>query len=298
MVEIVCTRGYPGSGKSSWAHTYSLAHDYEVVNRDSVRRMMFGDWWTDVEATESRVITAERALVEGFVNAGRSVIVDAAHLNPAILRAWAHLAYQWRVGFRVVDFDTHVDVCVSRYTKRGEPGGESMIRSLAKRWPVKDWPVVKSRERPKVVPVVERTDLPEAVIVDIDGTLAEMVGRSPYDYSRVYEDQVREPVADLVRLVGEHYRVIVVSGRKDDCEGQTRAWLVDNGIPFDDLLLRPTGAKDRLGDLPDYDVKLALFNEHVRDQYWVRFVLDDRDQVVELWRELGLDCFQVNYGDF
>jgi hypothetical protein len=27
-------------------------------------------------------------------------------------------------------------------------------------------------------------------------------------------------------------------------------------------------------------------------------VFDDRDKVVKMWRENGISCFQVNYGDF
>jgi len=38
---------------------------------------------------------------------------------------------------------------------------------------------------------------------------------------------------------------------------------------------------------------------HIKGKYTIRFVIDDRDRVVQMWRrELGLPCFQVNYGDF
>jgi hypothetical protein len=45
-------------------------------------------------------------------------------------------------------------------------------------------------------------------------------------------------------------------------------------------------------------VKLELFDEHIRDQYDVQFVLDDRNQVVDMWRQLGLTCLQVGPGAF
>ena len=32
--------------------------------------------------------------------------------------------------------------------------------------------------------------------------------------------------------------------------------------------------------------------------YNVKFVLDDRNRVVEMWRSLGLTCLQVADGDF
>ena len=49
----------------------------------------------------------------------------------------------------------------------------------------------------------------------------------------------------------------------------------------------------------DAIVKKEFFDTHIRDKYFVKYVLDDRNQVVDMWRlELGLACLQVNYGDF
>ncbi|WP_157976840.1 phosphatase domain-containing protein [Taibaiella helva] len=46
-------------------------------------------------------------------------------------------------------------------------------------------------------------------------------------------------------------------------------------------------------------VKKQLFDEAIRDRYYIEFVLDDRNQVVDMWRdELKLPSFQVYYGDF
>jgi hypothetical protein len=71
-------------------------------------------------------------------------------------------------------------------------------------------------------------------------------------------------------------------------------WLTQHNITFDLLELRKTddGRMDAI-------VKKELFDMHIANKYFVEFVLDDRNQVVDLWRnELGLTCFQVNYGDF
>ena len=49
----------------------------------------------------------------------------------------------------------------------------------------------------------------------------------------------------------------------------------------------------------DWIVKKELYKAHVKGQYFINFILDDRNQVVDLWRlDLGLPCLQVNYGDF
>jgi len=49
----------------------------------------------------------------------------------------------------------------------------------------------------------------------------------------------------------------------------------------------------------DAIVKKQLFDEAIRDRYYIEFVLDDRNQVVDMWRdELKLPYFQVYYSDF
>ena len=48
----------------------------------------------------------------------------------------------------------------------------------------------------------------------------------------------------------------------------------------------------------DAIVKTELFDAHIRGRYEVLFVLDDRNQVVEMWRVMGLPCLQVAAGDF
>jgi hypothetical protein len=48
----------------------------------------------------------------------------------------------------------------------------------------------------------------------------------------------------------------------------------------------------------DSVVKQELFDEHIRDIYDVVAVYDDRQQVVDMWRAMGIDCFQVAPGNF
>ncbi|SHN43663.1 LNS2 domain-containing protein [Cryptosporangium aurantiacum] len=140
------------------------------------------------------------------------------------------------------------------------------------------------------------TLLPAAVLVDIDGTLAARVtDRSPYDWHRVGEDAPVAAVVTVVRaLHAAGHRIVVVSGRDDECRRQTESWLTHHlDVPYDELLMRR--ARDNRRDAV---VKRELYKRHIRDRYDVQFVLDDRDQVVRMWRELGLVCFQVAPGNF
>lgn len=135
-----------------------------------------------------------------------------------------------------------------------------------------------------------------AVLVDIDGTLALRTGdRSPYDWDRVGEDEPNPPVIELVRVIraaGQH-RIILMSGRDESCRWQTEMWLDAQQVPYDELYMRTE--KD---NRKDSIVKEELHRKHVEGRYDVAWVVDDRQQVVQMWRSLGLTVFQCAEGDF
>lgn len=139
------------------------------------------------------------------------------------------------------------------------------------------------------------------VIVDIDGTLALREGprpRRPYDWHRVGEDAPNRPViATVEALAAAGHRIVFLSGRASvpGCREDTRDWL-ERHLDFDgeiELYMRAEGDHRR-----DAIVKRELFEAHLADRD-ILCVIDDRDQVVRMWRdELKLPCFQVADGDF
>lgn len=311
MTKLYAMRGLPGSGKTTLAAKIAKRNDAVIVNRDQLRRMLLGSWWTGDKSDENRVTVAEGAQVTALLKAGISTVVDATHLEPRYLRRWARLATRLGVEFEVIDVVADVDKCQRRaYERWRTPGYEfgryidpDIIEARAKKYPVEKWPVVTAEPfHPEPVEFVE--GLPEAIIVDIDGTLAHIPdgGRSPYSYDNVGEDVVDEQIRWLVNeLAGDlALKIIVMSGRDDTCREDTEKWLIDNRISFDELHMRPADAKDEHGSkLPDFRVKYDLFNRYIRGNYNVRFVLDDRSQVVtHCWRAMGLKCLQVEPGDF
>lgn len=304
-------RGYSGSGKSTRAAEIAKETGAVIVNRDLLRLMLLGSFWTGKKDDEDRVTVAEEAQVRALLLADTSVIIDSTHLHPPHLRKWAKLATRLGVDFEVVDCPMPEEGCLIRNARRQTKGERSVdanvISKQAKQWPQEKWPTITAQ--PFVIEHVEWIPgLPSAIIVDIDGTLAHMRegGRSPYDYSRVHEDVVDVQVSDLVYDIytyresgccypmDDHTRVLIMSGRDDDCRGITQEWLDNHLIRYDELIMRPADAMDNHGNkLPDYQVKYALFNDHVRGKYNVRFVLDDRLQVCEMWHRLGLKLLRV-----
>lgn len=132
---------------------------------------------------------------------------------------------------------------------------------------------------------------PTAIMVDIDGTLAHMNGRrSPFNWKAVGQDDLDETIARLTR----YYKyVVIMSGRDEVCRPETEKWLAKHGIRYNKLVMRP--ANDNRAD---EIIKWELYELHVAPHYIIDFVLDDRNKVVEMWRDHGLKCLQVAEGDF
>jgi hypothetical protein len=130
------------------------------------------------------------------------------------------------------------------------------------------------------------------IIVDIDGTIALRGERDPYCWEDVINDEQNKPIIGLVMQLEQFNDLIFVSGRKDICRNDTIVWLELCG--FDDFELHMRRADD---NRPDEIVKKEIYEKHIYPRK-VRWVFDDRNKVVKMWRELGLTCLQVADGDF
>jgi predicted kinase len=259
---------------------------------------------------EQFVLDTRDYIVREALKQGKSVIVDDTNLSIKHQdRLESLVAHVNRgIDIELVLFDVPVEECIKRDSQRSGVAkvGAKIIQSMAKSFelrkaglPFSKFKVTTMQNTAQLTTntvelVKHDPSLPTIVIYDIDGTVALMKHRSPFDWSRVHEDAVNEPVADLVRtcyLAG--YPVFAVSGRDGSCRDLTENWLRANDIPFDGLHMRSAGDMRK-----DSVVKMEIFDNHFRGKYNIKFVLDDRNQVVQMWRSLGLTCLQVADGDF
>ncbi|WP_229071303.1 AAA family ATPase [Actinoplanes sp. DH11] len=298
MARLLITRGLPASGKTTFAR--KLQPGVVRVNRDGLRRMLHGSRLYTQRA-EAQVTQAQRAAVEALLRARGSVIVDDTNLRAKTVREWAELAARFGASFEVHDFtDVPLDECLRRDAGRPEDErvGEAGIRRMHERY-------LAGKNLPLPVPFVDRggpgvvyrpdPELPEAVLVDIDGTVALMNGRSPYDWHRVGEDAPNPAVVTAVRAMhAAGHAIVFCSGRDAVCRAETEAWLdLFVGVPYEALFMRAAGDSRK-----DSIVKREIFDHEIRDRWRITGVFDDRQQVVRMWRALGLTVFQVAEGDF
>lgn len=133
-----------------------------------------------------------------------------------------------------------------------------------------------------------------AIICDLDGTLALFGDKNPFD--RDFEnDEVNIPVAMILQSLqfihGRILKLIFLSGRNDKFKAQTEQFLRKAGFSNYELHMR------RNGDYRKDDIfKEEVYNEKVKDNYKVLFVIDDRLSVCRFWYKMNLFCFNVNQG--
>lgn len=304
-VKLIITRGLPGSGKTTRARAW-VAEDpmrRARVNRDDLRTMAHDGVYLspdeDNPGTERAIMAVRDATISALLKRGVDVVCDDTNLPARVARDLRKVAVLAGAEFEVWDMtDVDVEICVERDAARPVPVGETKIRDRHMRFIHKrphPLPITDEPETTMLAPYVRPSGTPSAVLVDIDGTVALMCARSPYDETRVHEDLPNAPVIATVRaLAAAGHRIVFVSARTEGCRATTESWLKEHvGVEFDTLHLRPVGDSRR-----DSVVKGEIFNAHIRTRYDVLCVLDDRRQVVDMWRSIGLTVLHVADGTF
>lgn len=305
MAKLTILRGISGCGKSTWAQQQNAV----VVSRDSLRLSFFPNFTEEsyyqspiLREMEDSITRIQDAAIETTLRSGKDVIVDNTNVEWRYVKALAKIAQKVGAEVEVKVFDVPLETALGRNKMRSFGGGRYVPEDVIRKQHSRLQGTKTKTLDPVFVPQPYHgtPGKPKAFMVDVDGTLAHMSGRSPYDWKRVHEDKVDDVIANIVVQLHEgsnldqsQYKVIVMSGRDMSCSGATQDWLIEHGIWYDDIFMRPEGDMR-----PDNIVKAELFDKYVRDNYDVQFVLDDRDQVVDMWRSMGLTCLQVAEGDF
>ena len=164
----------------------------------------------------------------------------------------------------------------------------------------------------------------DTIIFDLDGTLANIDARRAkalsndkmdwdvfFDPENIQLDEPNLPVIKMAQLFAEDgFKIVIFSGRNDRSFFTTKSWLVKHKVPFHKLVMRPDKFKEdswpiakgnpatkEMKFMPDEILKKEMLDTFINiDEVFL--VVDDRQKVVDMWRDLGLNVFQVADGDF
>lgn len=283
--------GPPGSGKSTTAKTYESTGFVRISQDDQGK------------ADHMKIF--EQALADG-----RDIVIDRMNFNK--LQRDRYLAPAKKAGYfsKIMVFHVPKEVCRERMlvrenhpTIKDEYDAANALSFFFKSYerPTKD-------EANTVVFDNFVNQVAEKVVVfDIDGTVADIEHRRHHvrkepgvkkDWRSFNLEMVNDkPKPDIIQLVkdmSKRYPIVFCSGRTDDFRKETEEWLKTHipHVKFE-LYMRP-----RNDSRQDNIIKEIILDFELQTRYDILFVVDDRDQVVKMWRDRGITCLQCDYGDF
>ena len=302
MSRIIAMVGPSGSGKTTTARYLAEAirkkgENCVIIGRDKLREMIGGlsekdihQWYEaeDLKSKEWDVSQLQHTLIRYALSCNQVVIVDNTHLKEKYIRQ----LNQYGVPVECHVMKTEKIDCIMNDDDRARSVGKEVIdrqydqyRNLIATY---DFKQEESKE-----PITRNADLPGAVIFDIDGTLAHMGDRKPYDWKKVGQDIVDESVREALRAhQNDDKYIIICTGRDGSCTKETMEWLAKNDITYDEFYIRPEGSYE-----PDWKVKEDMWRD-IAKSYFIEALYDDRNQVVDHARRLGLKVYQVQEGNF
>lgn len=292
MKKFIYTVGVSCSGKTTWAREFCKNNQGFVnINRDDIRSFLFmegGLNWSEYKFTKERerqVTELQHLLIKKAIQEKKNIVLSDTNLNDKYVRAFK----EWP-EFKPYSFEKkvfHVDLleALERDAKRTSGVGYKVITSQYKTYADKylsyQWHTFSE-------------DKKDAVIVDVDGTIACMEGkRNPFEWDKVHLDSPRKEIILMVKgLILEGYEPIFLSGRDSVCMQDTYDW-IDKYFPELSgqfcLFMRTQGDSRK-----DTVIKKELFDKYVDHKYNVKVVIDDRKSVCRMWQfEKGLNVVDV-----
>ena len=280
-MRAILTIGCSGSGKTTWA----MQQDKRIICRDNIRRELIGlrideNLWENYHFDREAEVNNEVARqIKYAAQHKEDIIIADTNVSPKARNNLIKLLEQHRYQVETKVFDTPIQVCLSNNQKRVDVVAENVI------WD--QWHSLSTQGFIKEDLIVEDN----IIVCDIDGTVAKMNGRSPYDYSQVHTDLPRHTVIDAVLGLAERTGALIVfvSGRKMDCRDITVKWLEKNVLAATEFELFTRQFND---NRPDTIVKQEIYDTFLKDKNIIA-VFDDRPSVVDMWNDLGLTVFAV-----
>lgn len=289
MQEMVIYIGLPASGKTTdaKARVDRNPEQWARISWDDLRYAQPN--WKFTREREALIQDQSFFLTREALAAGKSVVIDNTNLSERTVTKWETIAWEYGVRVTKVMFDTPIEECVRRDAQRE---GKARVG----RWVIERMALFNG--------LISFPPDKKLVLVDMDGTLADCEHRRHYVTSKpknwmgFYRCCIADPPVPIVHrwvqgiAKDPEFVICIVSGRPMDmCGEQTASWLDLHSVQYAHLFMRNGGDHRQ-----DFLVKQEILDRLPKEQ--IAFVIDDRDQVVEMWRRNGLRVIQVAEGNF
>lgn len=309
MPKLIMTKGLPASGKSTWAKEYVLGSGGRCkrINKDDLREMIDAGKWS--KEREKEILNIRDRAITYWLHEGYDVICDDTNLaekhlinlrqivnnlNKDIihLKGTANAEAKNLIEFEVNDSFLAVPLteCIERDALRGEKSvGKKVITKM-----YFDYIFNKFNWTNESFYNSVKDNSSTAIIVDLDGTLAIHDKRDPFDPTKINTDLFNYNLWYILKSFKD--KIIFLSGREgtEYCRTETTNW-IKKYTNMEEIILFMRNEGD---NRKDSIVKEEIYTSYIEPYFNVIAVFDDRDQVIDMWRSLGLFTCQVNYGGF
>lgn len=323
---LVIMVGTSGSGKSYLAS--KLFPNTRIISSDNCREhilwhgnppegMSSETYWTKMQGVSYQAFQMFHREIDQVLGQGQLAVADATSLRPHARNELEQIAARHKVPVSYIVVATPENLCIERDASRKYPVGMTVIDKQTKildqvmsdlsgknnvtfvtpkNSDLLGIELVSSQMNTQVKEEVKK----DTILCDLDGTLADITHRLHYVQNRpanwdaffmeCTKDVPKPWCVNLLKaMMAQGYKVLIVSARSQVVEKESRKWLDDIGLSEVELVLvRPEGntTADQLMK------KTWLYSSGLKNR--VLFVVDDRQKVVDMWREEGLTCLQCD----
>lgn len=328
--KVIILRGISGSGKSTFA-LEKEREGYKVISRDRIRLELLGNkeelkryFASGLDfQLENYVTKTELKRLAQYLSKGLNIIIDNTNLKKKYLQDYIDVIASFQIPRENVTLKTlqcSLEDAIERDSKREMVVGEEVIRkqwsnflsagfSLDSFFDDGKWITKKKYQWYFPEFIVEKYDQekvvgkPSCVLVDLDGTSSIRTiipfptphMRDFYGYRECVTDKpnyfIKTILKSLITSDDGVDTIIFFSGRQQAARKETVDFIEQKlEISVDKFQLFMRFEDDyRADDI----VKYEMFNEYIRNNYYVVGVFDDRDKVCAMWEELGVNLLNA-----